>query len=286
MKGHRPTPATESPAKCGAASRTKRAILGMTVLLCSVRTVTGHDTWILAHQPRVGPGEPISLDLTSGMAFPENEAAVDPDRLARGSARLGEVVVDLSRDGSRKKALRLTARFPSPGIAMVWAESKPRSLELTPAQVREYLAEIGAWESVGLRWEAEGSGRWRESYTKHTKTYVLVGHPDQDASWTRPAGMELEIVPEKDPTRLLAGEELPVRLLRRGEPVPDLAVGLVAAGAKSGALLRSDSEGRVRLRFGTAGWWLIRATALDHSSKPDLDWETHFTTLTVFVGAK
>ena len=35
-----------------------------------------------------------------------------------------------------------------------------------------------------------------------------------------------------------------------------------------------------------AGWWLIRATVLGRSSKPDLDWNTHFTTLTVFVEAK
>jgi hypothetical protein len=233
----------------------------------------------------VRPGQVVSFDLTSGMAFPENEVAVGPDRLARASARLGETVADLARAGG-KKALRLTARFSKAGIAAVWIESKPRSLELKPAQVREYLEEIGAWESVGRKWESEGKGKWRESYTKHAKTYVRVGQPDQDDSWGRPVGMQLEFVPEKDPTRMAAGEEFPVRLFKDGQPVPDLAVGLVAANAKSGSLFKTDAEGRVRLRLERAGWWLIRATILDPSSKPDLDWETRFTTLTILVGAK
>jgi uncharacterized GH25 family protein len=157
---------------------------------------------------------------------------------------------------------------------------------LKPAEVKEYLEEVGAWESVGRKWESDGKGKWRESYTKHAKTYVRVGQPERDDSWARPVGMDLELVPESDPTRLVAGEELSVRLLKNGQPVPDVAVGLLAGKAKSGSLSRTDSEGRVRLRFERAGWWLMRATVLEPSSKPDLDWESRFTTLTVFVGAK
>ena len=266
-------------------SRLEQKFLGMVVLLFFARPAIGHDTWLLARQSHVHPGQVISFDLTSGMAFPENEVAVAPDRLALGSARLGEAIVDLVREATRKTALRLKARFSTPGIATVWIESKPRSLELTPAEVREYLEEIGIWESVGRRWEMEGSGRWRESYTKHAKTYVRVGQPDKDGSWAQPVGMKLEIVPEKDPTRLRPEEELPVRLLKDGKPVPDQAVGLVAAEAKTGSLTKTDADGRVRLRLDRAGWWLIRATVLERSSKPDLDWDSHFSTLTIFVDA-
>jgi hypothetical protein len=220
------------------------------------------------------------------LAFPANEVGVKPDRLAHASSRLGEAVSDLARETSGKKALRLKARFSKPGVAVVWVESKPRSLELKPAEVKEYLEEIGAWESVGRKWESDGKGKWRESYTKHAKTYVRVGRPEEDDSWSRPVGMELELVPESDPTQVAAGGELPLRLLKNGEPVPDVAVGLVAGNAKSGSLSKTDSEGRVRLRLDRGGWWLIRATVLEPSSKPDLDWESRFSTLTVFVGAK
>lgn len=258
---------------------------GIGVWLLLPHTLTAHDTWILPGRPSVNAGSEVTFNLTSGMAFPANEVGVKPDRLARASSRLGEAVSDLVREAAGKKALRLKARFSKPGIAAVWIESKPRSLELKPSEVKEYLEEIGAWDSIGRKWETAGQGRWRESYTKRAKTYVRVGQPARDDSWARPVGMDLELVPESDPTKLVAGEELSVRLLKNGQPVPDVAVGLLAGKAKSGSLSRTDSEGRVRFRFERAGWWLLRSTILEPSSKPDLDWETRFTTLTVFVGA-
>lgn len=265
--------------------RPARTVLGTAVGFLLAWPATAHDTWILPGRPSVNSGSEVTFNLTSGMAFPANEVGVKPDRLARASSRLGEAVSDLVREAAGKKALRLKARFSEPGVAAVWVESKPRSLELKPAEVREYLEEIGAWDSIGRKWETEGKGKWRESYTKRAKTYVRVGQPERDDSWSRPVGMDLELVPESDPTQLVAGEELSVRLLKNGQPVPDVAVGLLAGNAKSGSLSKTDSEGRVRLRFERAGWWLMRSTVLEPSSKPDLDWETRFTTLTVFVGA-
>jgi uncharacterized GH25 family protein len=265
-------------------ARTWFVFLGAIVGFLSAGRLDAHDTWILPSRSGVNPGQAVSFNLTSGMTFPANEVGVKPDRLARASARLGEKVSDLAREVSGKKALKLKARFSGPGIAAVWIESKPRALELKPAEVKEYLEEIGAWDSVGRKWESEGKGRWRESYTKHAKTYVRVGRPDPDDSWSRPVGMELELVPESDPTRIAVGGEVRVRLLKNGQSVPDVAVGLVAANAKSGILSRTDSEGLARLRFDRGGWWLVRATVLEPSSKPDLDWESRFTTLTVFVG--
>jgi uncharacterized GH25 family protein len=273
-------------AEDNARSRARIVLMGAIVGLLAARNLHAHDTWILPSRPGVIPGQQVTFDLTSGMAFPTNEVGVKPDRLARASARLGEAVTDLVREVGGEKALRLKARFPQPGIAAVWIESKSRALELKPAEVKEYLQEIGAWNSVGRKWESEGQGRWRESYTKHAKTHVRVGRPDRDDSWARPVGMELELVPESDPTQIAAGEELPVRLLKNGQPAPDVAVGLVSANAKRASLSKTDSEGRVRLRLDRGGWWLIRATVLEPSSRPDLDWESRFATLTLFVATK
>lgn len=253
------------------------------VLACPA---TGHDTWLLPQRAGVDPGQAVSFDLTSGMAFPANEVGVKPERLARASARLNGTVSDLTREVVGKKALRLKARFPKRGVAAVWVESKARSLELKPEQVREYLHEIGAWDTVGRKWESGGAGAFREAYTKHAKAYVRVGRADGDDSWREPVGMALELVPESDPTELSAGEEFVVRLFKDGQPVADVGVGLLAANARSGSLSKTDSDGRVRLRPDRAGWWLIRATVLEPASKPDLDWESRFTTLTIFAGAK
>jgi uncharacterized GH25 family protein len=260
-------------------------LIGTTVLVLST-TVLAHDTWLLPRHARVPVGGAVVLDLTSGMQFPKNEVPVKPDRLEKTSVRLRGKDVAISDRSLEKNALRLRVSLAEAGIATLSAESKPRTLELKPKEVREYLAEIGAWETVGKQWSSEGTGRWRETYVKHTKTFVRVGEPKADDSWREPLGMALELVPEKNPTQLKPGDELPVRVMRDGRPVPGLSVGLAAAGDTKGTLRISDSAGRVTFPLPRPGWWLLRATRLEKSSKPDEDWESHFATLTVFVGGQ
>jgi uncharacterized GH25 family protein len=248
--------------------------------------LSAHDTWVIPQRARLSAGADLVLDLTSGMAFPANETAIKPDRLARASLRLARQVSDLPPGSAGKGSLRIQTRVSQPGVATIWIESKPRTLELKPKEVREYLDEIGASESIGKKWEAEGSGRWRETYTKHAKTFVRVGEANADDSWREPVGMALELVPEKNPTDLRPGDELRVRVLRDGKPLPGLSVGVASAGDAKGTLRTSDSDGRTTFPLPRSGWWLLRATQLEKSSKPDVDWESHFATLTVFVTGK
>ena len=98
--------------------------------------------------------------------------------------------------------------------------------------------------------------------------------------------MAFEIVPEQDPTALSSGDRLTVRLIKAGKPLPDFPVGLVAAGTKTGSIQKTDAQGRVSFLLDRAGWWLLRATDIERSSKPDIDWESHFITLTFQTGAK
>ncbi len=255
------------------------------VLFCLVASAAlAHDTWILPASGSVRPGAAVSFDMTSGMAFPALDHPVAADRLAAASFRLRGKTSEISNRAAGAHALKLTASLGESGIAAVWAESQPRFIELTPKQVEEYLEEVGAAETVGREWKARGAGaRWRENYTKHAKTFVRVGEPGQDSSWKDPVGMAFEIIPEQDPTALSSRDRLTVRLVMHGKPLPDFPVGLVAAKAKNGSIQKTDAQGRASLGLDRAGWWLLRATHIERSTKPDLDWESHFTTLTVIV---
>ena len=52
--------------------------------------------------------------------------------------------------------------------------------------------------------------------------------------------MPLEIVPEKDPTMLRAGDEFPVRVLRNGAPLADFSLGIVREGKTNRAFRKTD----------------------------------------------
>ena len=264
-------------------TRSPKLPLALLALALTVPALA-HDTWLLARSSVVQPGTPVVLDLTSGMAFPANETAIKPDRVARAGVRIAGSTSDLKDRRSAAKSLQFTVRLAKPGVAVAWVELAPKSIDLKPAQVKEYLDEIGASEAVRLAWkEMPEPRRWRELYSKYAKAYLRVGQPQEDRSWAEPVGMALEIVPEKDPTSLRPGEELPVRVLRQGQPLPTFAVGLVRQGDHHGLLKTTDGQGRVAFPIAKAGRWLLRATEVRRTARSEADWESDFTTLTFEV---
>ena len=148
--------------------------------------------------------------------------------------------------------------------------------------MREYLQEIGAAETIGKRWASTGRGQWRESYVKCAKSYVRVGEKSDDGSWSRPAGLPLEIVPEADPTSIRAGSPFAVRVLLDGAPLRELTVTAVGGGAKHLAR-KTDAEGRVEFTPAAAGPWLFKATRIVEATDGAHDWQSQFTTMTVEV---
>lgn len=243
-----------------------------------------HDTWLLPAKFREAAGGQVELALTSGMAYPVNETAIDPARIERSGVRLGGKATALTVGEKGKDSLALAGATPRAGVATVFVELHSRTLDLTPEEVEEYLAEIGAPPSVRERYLATPAPRrWRETYTKHAKTFVRVGEPDDDRSWVEPLGLAFELVPESDPTALKPGQELAVRLLRGGKPAAGMAIGLVREGSPEGVLRTTDDAGRATFPLPRGGRWLLRATELRPSDGKDVDWESDFTTLTFEV---
>jgi uncharacterized GH25 family protein len=113
-----------------------------------------------------------------------------------------------------------------------------------------------------------------------------VGDPTSDLSWAAPVGTFLEIVPEKDPTTLKAGDDFPVRVLKDGKPFAGFSLNAVNAGQPKGMTRQTDSDGRVTFRLDAAGRWLLRGTDIRKSTQPDTDWESDFVTLTLEVKGK
>src|SRR5689334_23199082 len=104
-------------------------------LIAVTITAQAHDTWLIPDRFVVPLNTTVSLDLTSGMAFPALETSIKPDRIARAGCRLSTRELLLEDFTSEKKSLRFRTRLVEPGVAVFWAELKPRSLDLTTEQV-------------------------------------------------------------------------------------------------------------------------------------------------------
>lgn len=258
----------------------KQACLLATAALCLDATAYAHDTWVLPEKFRTAIGT-VRLGMTSGMEFPRPETAVKPDRLARSGVRLGGSEHALQVGRAEGGALELTAPIPTEGVAVVWAQSLPRTLELKPDQVRHYLEEVGAMDTLGRSWEARGTPPIKESYIKLAKAYIRVGTAE-DPSWREPIGLDLELVPEVDPTQLRSGDRLALKVLWKGKPLAGLAVAAQPGGSKP-QMSRSTAEGRVEFVLAAAGPWLLKATRVVEVAGKTNEWESQFTTMTFEV---
>jgi uncharacterized GH25 family protein len=250
-------------------------------------SVHAHDTWLIPDQFTVAPKSTVTLDITSGMEFPKLDVGPKPERVESVKCRLAGKTFDITNKAAAPQSLQFKTPLPDAGVATLWVKLPARTIDLKPEDVEHYFEEVSAAEALRKQWaEMKEPRRWRESYTKHPKTFIRVGELQSDRSWAEPVGMYLEVVPEKDPTALRVGDEFPVRVLRNGTPLADFALNAVSAGESKGETRKTDADGRVAFTLKKAGRWLLRGTDIRKASGGDADWESDFATLTIEVGAK
>jgi uncharacterized GH25 family protein len=245
-----------------------------------------HDTWLIPDQFNLAPKSTVTLDMTSGMEFPKLDVGPKPERVQSAKCRLAGKTFDIANKAATPNSLQFKTELTDVGVATFWVELPARAIELKPAEVKEYLDEVDAPEALRKQWAEMKPQRWRESYTKHQKTFARVGEPASDRSWADPVGTFLELVPEKDPTTLKAGEDFPVRVLKDGEPFAGFSLNAVSAGQTKGETRKTNGEGRATFRVGTGGRWLLRGTDIRKSTQAEIDWESDFATLTLEVKEK
>lgn len=225
--------------------RSIKILTTLSLILLSTLAAAGHDTWLLPRRAFVSPGTRVQLDLTSGMKFPRLEFPIKLERLNVARCRLNGRIFDIPDRAAAPRSLLLNVTLIDEGIATLWVELEPKSLELTPKQVEEYFAELNASHELRQIWAKAGKARrWREVYVKHAKTFVRVGESVSDQSWVQPVGMALEIVPEKNPTTLRPGDDFPVRVLKGGAPLANFSLGIVREGNTFQSFNTTDAAGR------------------------------------------
>ena len=255
--------------------------------LLAAASASAHDTWIISDRMRVPPKSTVTLDLTSGVEFPKLEVGPKPENIPNASCRLAGRTFEVSDKSAAPQSLQFKTELVEPGIATLWIKLAPRTLELKPEQVKMFNEEVNAPEALQKEYDdMPEPKRWRGTSTKHPKTFVRVGDTKGDASWKEPVGLFLEIVPEKDPTALRAGDEFPVRVMRDGAPFADFSLSALTAGDKEGETRKTDAAGRATFKLNRAGRWLLKGVEARKSTAPDLNFEAKSATLTFEVTDK
>lgn len=251
---------------------------------------SAHDFWIepSAYQAPVGTtvtirfrvgehfrGDPLARDSRRIIAFthfgPDTEAGV---RGVDGMDPAGFV------------------RLERPGLHLIAYHSTSSFVELGAGEFEKYVREEGLdriIEERARRGEREAAGR--EHYSRCVKSLLRAGEAGRGtgfdgAGFDRVVGLPVELIPEKNPYELAPGGELPVRMLREGQPLEGvLIVGYPHEQPERAVRGRSDKQGRVVLRLEQPGAWLIKAVHMERVEVDRADWQSWWASLTFEVPA-
>jgi uncharacterized GH25 family protein len=261
----------------------RRRLLGtllVATMALSGAPVFAHDVWIEPTTFSPQPGQIVGVRLRVG----ENLIG---DPMPRDPALVNQfVVVDaagrkpvVGRDGADPAGL---VRVATPGLLVIGYRSNASAIELAAEKFNKYLQDEGldAVAAVRARRNETGASA-RELYSRCAKSLVLSGSPSE-AQGDRPLGFTLELVAERNPYAIRAGQDLPVRLTYQNRP---LAGALVVAMNRLNLLekvsVRTDDDGRVRLRLRPWGMWLVKAVHMVQApAGSNADWTSFWASLT------
>jgi len=265
--------------------------LALLSLLAIPAGLLAHDTWLVPVAFRTLPGKPVTLRLATSEAFPTSDAPLDLDRIQQffqRSASGQQRVTGYKQDGT---FLVATVTPAAPGHTVVVSETKPRVLVLNAAEFNDYLGHeeqrhvLAAWQAAGNS-QAEG----RELYRKIAKTVLCVGSTADDSAYAKADGLWLEIIPERSPCGLQAGDAFTVRVLFEGKPLEGAHIAGGFAGVKGHDYpewVATDKFGRATLRFGRPGVWFLRVLHIvPLAGRADADWQSAFSTFTLEIAPR
>ena len=240
-------------------------------------TVAAHDLWIepTAFLPQLG--SVVGLRLRVGQDLMGDPVPRDPELIkefvvADGAGR-HQVV---GRDGADPAGL---LRIAAPGLHIVGYQSEPSRITLTAAKFNQYLTEEGLERIAAERARRnQTNAEAQDSFTRCAKSLLLSGAASATEG-DRPLGFTLELVAERNPYLMNAGDELPVRLTYEQRPLEGaLVVALNRRNPSAKIAARTDKDGRVRLRLPNGGMWLIKVVHIVPAQNNE--WASYWASLT------
>lgn len=258
------------------------ALIIVTVL--SVDDAAAHDFWLQPREFAAPVDTPVVMTIEVGHGTARQRWAAPLDRVkaftAVGPEGTRDLRTKLIAPGDKADA---SVTFARSGTYVVVLETTPALSELPALRFNDYLAAEGITPAIAARVMAKTTDTpGREQYSRRAKTLVKIGEsPVAQPQVTRPIGLTLEIVPERDPYAS-ADPVLPVTVYYRGKRLAGALVKLnnLDFDARPVATARTDTSGRASFTIPFKGLWQFNVVWTASVKNPRADFDTVFSSLT------
>lgn len=256
------------------------------LLIASLGPLLAHDMWIEPASYSPQAGQIVAVRLRVGQ-----DLMGDP--LPRATQLIRQFVIDdgvgrnplVGREGSDPAGFW---RVANSGLQVIGYSSNPSSVDLTAEKFNQYLKEEGLDAVAAQRARRNETGApVKELFARCAKSLVNSGSANA-AQNDRVLGFPLELVAERNPYGIRAGDELPLRLIYENKPLKGaLVVAMNRLNPAEKVTSRTDANGRVRLRLPASGMWLVKAVhMIPAAAGSNADWASFWASSTFELGAK
>ena len=224
----------------------KRILFAVIMLLSATQIVLAHDTWIEKRNEQLlvlrgHGGEVEAYDP----ALVKEAKALD----AKGQAVEIEIV-------NNKENALLTTKRDSAIVGALYDSGY-------------WLKTTDGWKKATKR---EGKGKYNIVESIKSKQWCknILGATSESS---KSVGQRFEVVPQKDPTTVRAGDKLPIKVIWDGKPVEGAVIttgGGHASDKKD--LLKTDKDGIANVMIEKAGFQMVKANhKIPVKDDPDAD---------------
>lgn len=257
----------------------KRLSLALALVLCP-RLALAHDFWVEPSTFRPAKGAVVTAMLRVGVNLQGEPVPRMPmliDRfLLKGKGGETPLAGITGEDPAGSAPVR------DAGLQWIGYQSTGSPVTLEGKKFEAYLREEGLERIVDLRARNGRSATpGRERFYRCAKALLDAGVSKGEPP-SAPLGFALELVPRTNPYSTRVGGKLPLTLLFRGKPIPNvLVVAMNRQDPEKAVRARTDAKGEVTLALARPGFWLVKAVHMEAAAAgAGVDWESWWASLT------
>lgn len=262
----------------------KLGIIGFSLIVTT--PVMAHDFWLQPQHFRVEPGVPLRVTFQVGHGANRQRWGNGADRIVFVNDFFNGTHIDQRSRLRTAGPADLVTGFTVPGLHVLAMQTVHSYSDLPAIRFNDFAKEEGLVPAIAERKRTRMTDKpGRERYSRRAKALIQVGRQTaaNQSLATRPIGLKLEIVPERNPYALGSVRKMPVHVIYRGRRLANATVKFtnLEFDAKPIAIAITDRAGRAIFDIPTSGEYLINVIWTEPvRGDPKADFDTTFSSLT------